>query len=44
MCKTNINNIKKCEDLGGNASGVVSTLKVADVAAVDVIPEPDGGR
>lgn len=41
-CKTNLDNIKLCLDNeGGNASGIVKTLKVAFLGHVASIPSPD---
>ena len=40
-CKTRIRKIKKCADnAGGNASGIVTTLKVAFKGHVDQVPAP----
>ena len=43
-CNTNLADIKLCVDsAGGNASGVVKTLKVAFKPHVTSIPDPDAG-
>ena len=42
MCNTNLADIKLCVDnAGGNASGLVKTLKVAFLGHVTSIPDPD---
>ena len=43
-CKTRIAQIKRCQDnAGGNANGLVTTLKVAFKGHVDTVPAPDAG-